>query len=729
MKLLGVRHHGPGCARSLLRLFDDWRPDCVLVEGPPEAEALLGHLAADGLQPPVALLSHALDQPSRACYHPFALFSPEWQALRWAVRAGVVARFIDLPRAIDLALPADELHEPGPDPLQQLAEAAGQPDAELWWNQLVEERGDGDVPFAAIEEAMAALRGELALPLPRREALREAWMRQCLRAAQKEGFERIAVVVGAWHLPALRCDASSAKADAALLKGLEKIKIACTWVPWTHRHLLRASGYGAGIEAPGWWAHLWQHPQPADRAPRWLARVAALLRERDLDCASAQLIDAARLADSLAALRGLPQPGLAELNQACSAVLAMGDDALLRFLHEALVVGEQLGQVPPEVPAVPLQRDLEAAQRRLRLKPEATRKSLDLDLREPAGLERSLLLHRLLLLELPWGEPAQAGRTARGSFHEVWSLQWQPEFALRLIELSRYGATLEQAACARVAERAAALQGLGELASLLERCLLAQLDGAVRCATSALQERAARQGDVPQLLAALPPLAQAQRYGSVRQTDKSLVAEVFDGLLLRAALGLPLAVQQLGDEAAAELLPRLRAAHAAQALRGRDEGSAWAAALRAVAASDGGAHPLLQGLALRLLLDDGELDAAAAALAMALRLSPGGDPGAAAAWLEGFLNGNAAVLLHDARVWQLLDDWLAGLADEHFLRALPLVRRAFSSFAASERRDLGQRAAQGLQAAAPASAETGWGNEARALLPLPLLRQLLGVSA
>ncbi len=729
----GIRHHGPGCARSLLQAFEALRPDCVLVEGPPEAEPLLAHLAQDGLQPPVALLSYCPDAPQRAVYHPFAVFSPEWQALRWAVHAGVPARFIDLPRAHDLADAPEDADaapaEPRPDPLQLLAEAAGHSDAEVWWNQLVEERGDGEAPFAAIQEAMVSLRRELAEPLLPREALREAYMRQCIRTAQKEGFERIAIVVGAWHLGGLQ-EAVTAKADQALLKGLSKVKVACTWVPWTHRHLLRASGYGAGIDSPGWWEHLWLSPAnaPLARATGWLARVARLLRERDIDCSSAHLIEATRLAQSLAVLRGRPQPGLPELSEATRAVMAMGDDTLLQFLREDLIVGERLGQVPPDVPTVPLQRDLEAQQKTLRLKAEATHKALDLDLRQANDLARSQLLHRLHLLGLPWGELSRTGRSARGSFHEVWRLQWQPEFALRLIEASRYGATVDQAATARVAEQCAAQTQLQALAELVDRALLAQLAPAVQCATQALQDRAALSGDVPQLLAALPPLANAFRYGSVRQTDAGLIAHVLDGLVLRAALGLLLATQQLDDTAAEALHGPLRAAHAAIALRDQAETwAAWRQALQALADPHSGAHALLQGLAVRLLLDDGVWAAPEVAQAMGLRLSPGSEPTSAAAWLEGFINRNAAVLLHDATVWQLLDDWLASLSGEHFVRVLPLVRRAFAAFGPSERRDLAQRATQGRQAAtASIATELSWDMD-RATLPLPLLRQILGV--
>ena len=750
MHFFGIRHHGPGCARSLVRAFEDLKPDCVVIEGPPEAEALLGSVLQAGMQPPVALLSYVPDEPGLGVYLPFAEFSPEWQALRWAAEAKVPVRFFDLPMTHSLALEkrrreadeAKELSAPAEpvtpqitpqrrDPLDWLASASGYADGESWWNHMVEERGDGEQLFAAISEAMTTLRNEVSDVEPSaeeagREALREAHMRQTLRTVQKEGHARIAVVCGAWHLSAVQADVT-AKADQALLKGLPKLKVATTWVPWTYRHLTRASGYGAGIASPGWYEHLWlSHASKRPRAIGWLARVARLMRERELDCSSAHLIEAARLADTLAALRDRPAPGLQELHEATRTVLTLGDEAVLHFIHDALVVGDRLGSVPPDVPTVPLQRDVEQAQKTLRLKPEALQKTLDLDLRNANDLARSHLLHRLQLIDLPWGSITTTGHSARGTFHEVWALQWQPEFQLRLIEASRWGQTLVQAATARAAERCASASTLAELSALVDAVLLADLDAAVATATQALEDRAAQTGDSLQLLAALPPLANVFRYGNVRQTDSALIQHVLDALILRGALGLPMACTTLDDAAAETVRGQVLAAHAAIGLRDSEElGTVWRRALGQLATLDS-AHAQLQGLATRLLLDAGAWDAARVALAISLHLSAGTEPAKAAAWLDGFLNRNAVVLLHDDGVWRLVDEWLAGLGDEHFVRVLPLVRRSFSAFAPGERRDLGERAARGVSVAVPMDGPLDW-DEARALLPLPLLRTLMGL--
>src|SRR6202000_2524660 len=205
--------------------------------------------------------------PRVAAFWPFAVFSPEWQALTWAARHQVPARFCDLPAAVMLATPPragqapagrDEggAHgEPREDPLARLAAAAGYDDPERWWDDLVESRLDGGSPFAALTEAMAELRAATPEPPPDeqwQEERREAHMRQALRAALKQTDGPVAVICGAWHAPALAGTLPPAAGDAALLRGMRKRRVSLAWVPWTHSRLATTSGYGAGITSPGW---------------------------------------------------------------------------------------------------------------------------------------------------------------------------------------------------------------------------------------------------------------------------------------------------------------------------------------------------------------------------------------------------------------------------------------------------------------------------------------------
>ncbi|MFF9024115.1 DUF5682 family protein [Streptomyces eurythermus] len=890
--LLGVRHHGPGSARAVRAALEAARPAVVLIEGPPEADPLIPLAADPGLRPPVALLAHAVDEPGRSAFWPFAEFSPEWVAIRWALDHDVPARFIDLPATHTLAWEREEgesgvggheggggdhahgadghasgpdghafdpdghasgpdgrasgfdghafgrdgdasgsdghasspdghasgsdghasgpdghesgadghasgpdNHEPGPadqapgpggrrsgpdeagevrvDPLAVLAEAAGYDDPERWWEDVVEHRGPGAddpfAPFTAVAEAMTALRERYGAG-GHRDLVREAHMRLRLRAARKEFGHAVAVVCGAWHVPALR-EKTTVTADRALLRGLPKVKTDVTWVPWTHRRLARSGGYGAGIDSPGWYGHLFQAPdRPVER---WLTKVAGLLREEDRIVSSAHVIEAVRLAETLAALRGRPLPGLGETTDAVRAVLCEGSDVPLALVHDRLVVGDALGEVPEPAPAVPLQRDLARQQRSLRLKPEALERDLELDLRGDTDAGRSRLLHRLRLLGVGWGEPARS-RGGTGTFRETWRLRWEPELSVRVAEAGVWGTTVQAAARAKAEADAAAARALADVTALAEQCLLAGLPEALPMVMRVLADRAALDTDVGHLAQALPALVRSLRYGDVRGTDTGALAEVAAGLAERVFVGLPPACAALDADAAEEMRAHVDAVHTAVGLlteslatTSGEAGGASTGAERAGGASKGGAPSgggagrvvggglrerwrgvlralslrdtapgVIRGRAVRLLLDDGALRPEEAARLMGLALSPGTPPAAAAAWIEGFAGGGGLLLVHDERLLGLLDTWLTGVPADAFTDVLPLLRRTFAAYESGVRRTLGELVRRGpgdsSGGAAQAAAVPGFAAEpdtARADAVLPALRLLLGLTA
>jgi hypothetical protein len=711
VSVLGIRHHGPGSARSVRGALAALAPDLVLIEGPPEADAIAALAADPEMTPPVALVAYVPDAPARAAIYPFAVFSPEWQALRHAQEREVPVRFIDLPMAHVLAgagATEDEDDDERPhDPLGLLAAAAGYQDAERWWEDLVELRADDEgAAFAAVAEAMAALREETG-PATGREARREAAMRQAIRAADKAGHDRVAVVCGAWHAPVLDpAGFPPASHDAALLRGLPKAKVATTWVPWTHDRLALDSGYGAGVTAPGWYHHLFTAPDAI--LARWLRQAAVLLRAEGHDVSPAAIIEAVRMAEALAALRERPRAGLPELDDAALAVLCGGNPLLIDLLGRRLTVGDVLGAVPAATPMVPVAEDLERRRRALRLRQEVAARELDLDLRRDLDLERSRLLHRLTLLDVPWGRWDPAGaRGARGTFHEIWSLAWDPGLAVRLIDAGRYGRTVAEAATTRAGELAASADGLPELGVLLEACLLADLPEAVRTAMRALDERAAGDGDVGRLMDALGPLARVSRYGDVRRADVSAVTVVVEGLIARVCAGLGPACTALGDEAAATMRGRLDTVQSALAALDREDLRAtWLDALAALAGRDD-VHGLLAGRATRVLLDAGRLQGEEAGRPLSRALSVGEDPARGAAWLEGFLAGSGLLLLHDPPLLALIDAWIARIDPGTFDDLLPLLRRAFAAFPHGERRQIGEAARRIAGGAAPSGPAGG----------------------
>ncbi len=758
MHIFGIRHHGPGCARSLCLALEELQPDIVLVEGPSDAKDVLPLLIHRDMQPPVALLVYAPDKPHLAAYYPFTSFSPEWQALSYALKRAIPARFIDLPQSIQLArrsqeetvgaalVPAPAADEPpntvgavlaparAPriDPIAALAEAAGYSDHDLWWEQQVEQRRDMTDLFASILEAMVAIRSD-APAEDEEEALREAHMRQEIRAAQKEGFQRIAVICGAWHAPVL--EGGSARADAALLKSCTRIKVATTWIPWTNSRLSARSGYGAGINSPGWYEHIWTHTDQV--STRWLTRAAHLLREQGLDASSASVIEAVRLSDALAALRSLSMPGLAELTESIETVLCHGDAAPMSLIREKLEIGERLGQVPAETPAVPLQRHLEERQRALRLKPSAESKKLELDLRNETDRARSQLLHQLRLLNIQWGMP-EAVRGKQGTFHEDWQVQWQVEFSISLIEANIWGNTVDAAATAFVCQQADTLDELPQLTELLDGTILAALPAVIDHLLNEIQKRAAVSADIRHLMDALPPLAKVARYSNVRQTRAEQVQPVIDGLFERIVIGLPGACSSLDDDAAQLMVASIDHVHeSVQLLNDQEQREEWQHTLRTLIERET-IHGFVRGRCCRLLLEQNVLDDDTFQRLTRLALSLATPADQSAAWVEGVLRGSGLLMLHQDNLWKALDRWLSDLAPDTFAALLPILRRAFANFQPPERRKMGEKvkylhqgehSGHGGQRSNGLSHQEESINSERAQKVLPVLAQLMGVKS
>jgi hypothetical protein len=456
-----------------------------------------------------------------------------------------------------------------------------------------------------------------------------------------------------------------------------------------------------------------------------MIRVAQLLRGQDLDASSASVIEAVRLGHSLAALRDRPVPGLSEFNDAVRAVFCFGDDTPMQLIAEKLIVGELLGQVPEATPSLPLQQDLQREQKRLRLPPEATHNIRDLDLRKPNDLDRSRLLHRLRLLDIPWGTIERA--TGKGTFREMWRLQWQPEFSVAVIEANVWGNTVSSAASARARSDADRLQELPALTALVENALLADLPEAIDHIMTRLVQIAALSNDIPHAMEALPALAGVLRYGNVRQTETAMVQKVVNGLVTRIVIGLPNACSALNDEAAEEMYDRLTQVHGALlTLQDAELTSDWNRVLVQLG-NQQDIHGVIAGRCCRLLFEQKLLAADEVERRMGLAIAPAVEPAKSMAWIDGFLRGSGLILLHNEELWQILNAWVCSVKTEIFPQLLPLLRRTFSTFSAPERSQIGSLARRGAGGRSSVSSSADSLDEERARKVLPLVAQILGL--
>ncbi len=751
--LLGIRHHGVGSAKNVRAMLQQIQPDIILVEGPPEMDTVVQWIGAADLQPPVAALCYDEALPQRAAFYPFSGFSPEWQAMLYAHQHKIPVRMMDLPLSIAWQMryaepPADAEVTPDPetveaadfidfmptprDPIAHFAHIAGYKNSELWWEHQFEQQYHADQPathFEAVLLMMQTLRNAgIASSMDAENTHREAYMSQIIRKAQNELYQNIVVVCGAWHAPALLDLKSTEKAHAQILKKLpkSKIKVKATWVPWTNNRLSFASGYGAGITSPGWYHHLWEHPN--DEGQRWLTKVAHLFREKKMDISTAHVIEAFRLTQSLAALRNLPRPGLIEMNEATTTVMCMGDTILLELVHKELIVGNILGNVPEGLPKLPLQADFEDIVRKLRIPLSAEKKEKALNLREENDLKRSIFFYRLQVLGITWARPISSN--SKGTFKEVWELHWNPEMLISLIEMGIWGNTVELAATNFLQDKAKRSLVISELSAMISQAIPAELFTVIEDLLYYINQQATVSSDIAELMAALIPLAELGRYGNVRKSDLEAVNKLIDGLVVRISIGLPNATYGLDDDTAQKMFDLIRKVNdALRVLERADLSEQWHHSLMKIAEKDG-IPPVIAGCTCRLLFDAHKIERSETARQVRLALSYGHLPTFSAAWLEGFLKGSGMILLYDDVLWNLLHTWVAELSEDAFVQLMPIMRRTFSRFETGERKKLGEKAKKGTILFAESNNTEAFDarfDPALAELALPFTAKLLGL--
>ncbi|TVZ92751.1 DUF5682 family protein [Streptomyces sp. BK340] len=711
--LIGVRHHAPSLAAAVPALLEAAKPDVLLVELPAELQDWLPWLAHEETRAPVALAAAPRDGGGGPAFYPFADFSPELVAVRWAARHGVPVLACDLPLA-DRAWGREEPEEPAghgnpavEGSLAGLGAAlrsrlTGRPGDDLW-DRLVEATAPGSTPEALRRAALLtgwALREDAAGSggVPELDLRRERWMRSCLAGATANG-ERAAVVVGAFHAPALLApadDGTSGRPAAAASPWTTSL------IPYTYPLLDERSGYPAGIRDPEWQHRvLGAAGDPAaleDVLTGAAVRVCAELRALGHPSGPPDAREIVRLAGDLARLRGLPAAGRGELVEAVQTVLAQGEPygrgrAVARAMEKVLV-GTRAGRPAPDAPRSGLAPAVEAELAALGLPGPAesgpgTARDLRLDpLRSELDRGRELLLRRLTVCAVPYAEPKEvAGVGGAEALTSRWEVRWTPATAAMLTAAGVRGVTPAQAAEGLLRERRRTEQDEGGPTAAqalhgLEQAAQCGLPGLTDERLDDLAEVLPDSGTLPELLAGLALL---DRLGSGhiaglpadedRTARAASVAELLTAAAVRQVDGLT------GSEDPADAHALLELAHRADLLGGIRLTDALARL-----AADG--SPLMRGAAgaVRVLL--GHEDPRGFGDRVASWVDGACDPGsrsALTARLAGLLTAAGQLLESAAPALEPLLGRVSELSDRDFLDRLPALRGGFDTLSPAAR--------------------------------------------
>jgi Mg-chelatase subunit ChlD len=724
--LIGVRHHAPSLAAAVPALLDEAKPDVLLVELPAEMQDWLPWLGHEETRAPVALAAAPGEGSGGEgpAFYPFADFSPELAAVRWARRHGVPVVACDLPLA-DRAWGEGRLAEArgagGPGLTTVLrARLTGRAGDDLW-DRLVEATAPGSPPEALRRAALLAgwaLRQDAVASgrVPELDLRRERWMRARTAEATARG-QRAALVVGAFHAPALvglavgeeaepATDGTAASPAAGEKAGPSREGTVAVWttslIPYTYALLDERSGYPAGIRDPEWQDMVLRaagDPAALEEAlTRAAVEVCAQLRSLGHPSGPADAREISRLASDLARLRGLPAAGRGELVEAVQTVLAQGEPygrgrAVARAM-ERVLVGTRTGRPAPGAPRSGLAPAVEAETAALGLPgPEASgsgaSRDLRLDpLRSDLDRRRELLLRRLAVCGVPYGEEKEVvGAGGAEALTSRWEVRWTPATAAMLTAAGVRGVTPAQAAEGTLRERRRAERDEGGPTAAQA---LAGLARAAECGLPGLaDERLDEVGEVlppsgtlPELLAGLA-LLDRLRAGHVpglgadeeRTARAAAVAELLTAAAVRQVDGLT------GSEDAADAHALLELAHRADLLGGIRLTDALARL-----AADG--SPLMRGAAgaVRVLL--GQEEARVFGARVASWVDGAADPDSRAeltARLCGLLTAAGPLLEAAPPALEPLLDRVAELPDREFLDRLPALRGGFDTLSPAAR--------------------------------------------
>ena len=575
--IIGVRHHSPACARLVGEHIRRLKPAYVLIEGPADFNSRLDELALPH-RLPIAIYSYLSGEMGvdggevhHGSWSPFAEHSPEWQALCVGRAVGAALRFIDLPawheafadtqnRYADADGEAQECY--ADDYLHHLATVLCVQGHDALWDQLFEDYADLDTLGASMKTHFEHLRNDDpgSVGNQAREAMMARWIAWAM--AQERG--PVLVVCGGYHAPALArlwpdqrqqfvpggaepstpepqlklpessvdVDQDAINLEASDVHRSPSLRYGSFLVPYTFKRLDAFTGYASGMPSPAYYQWVWSHG-PEGAARRVLQGVLTRLREKNLPASTADLMAVLLRTHGLARLRGHRHPLRCDLLDALAGALVK--DALdtplpwsyrgpirpgtVPVLVQAMDVlaGDQVGQLAPGTPQPPLVRALWAELDAAGISITPTVASVELDLLTPLGRARSQLLHRVALLELPGFVRSSGPKLAlSGERKERWALSQPFEQQAALIEAGAWGATLLDAARARLEDSLRHAGGRIEtLAQGLNRAAFAGLHGLSQSVLVDLQAAVAQEPQFEALGPALGMLFTLLRHGQM----------------------------------------------------------------------------------------------------------------------------------------------------------------------------------------------------------------------
>ena len=287
---------------------------------------------------------------------------------------------------------------------------------------------------------------------------------------------------------AFRASASNKFAASGRKKAVKKIKDQDQNVylmPYSMEAADALNGYASGMPYPAFYQKVWdKSAETPDQCYRqtvldFLVSCGKEVRRKEGNLSTYDEICAVRMADGLSALRGKSQPGAYELFDAVLSSYVKGEYTIATntpmLILRKHMTGNAIGKLCDQAHVPPIIQDFEAQCRQFSLKTGSTLETeVTLSLFSSDKHRReSCFFHRMLFLNTYYARrikgPNLQQQKDRNLIREIWRYKWNTQVNAALIDVSVYGATIEEAAGSLVKEDLKKDIGAGACAILLTR--------------------------------------------------------------------------------------------------------------------------------------------------------------------------------------------------------------------------------------------------------------------
>ncbi len=706
---LGIRHLSPNGAYHVRKELEARKPDMILIEGPCDFTPLIPEFSNLNIKPPFAILAYTLEKPIQTILYPMAVYSPEYQAVLWANEAEVSCAFIDLPSHIMLSEKlkrseeAEENKIPHSNDIFSRADIWKQFDEKLngyetFWEQHIEHHPTEY--FSAVSTFGSELRQTEVYHNHNIDysLLRERHMKMQIAEAEKSGKENIVVLVGAYHIDGLQNDELK-PINAKELKSLSTHTTNHTLMPYSYYKLSSQSGYGAGNKAPFYYHMIWdalQNNNLQEVSLRYLTNIAREMRKQGHNASSAQVIEAMQLATSLANLNNRIHPTLADLQDATMTCYGEGQLSSIASARTLTEIGLMMGSLPDGASNTSIQQDFKNQLKELKLERYVDLQSstLDLDLRENLrvkseksaflDLNRSFFFHKLHLLQIPFSSPIHSAQ-ASATFRESWTLQWNTEVEIALIENSLKGETLDLALISSMREKMQT-PTIEVITQNILDSFLCGLSNTFQEFIIILQSATIENTDFIGFINCMNHLTKVIAYGDLRKISTDFLHDILKTLYLKTVL-LAEENSNCQDDKVKDMMKGYDLLQQMSIDFPFIDATLWYETLEHIS-NNLFIHQFLSGYATAILLEQGKLSPEDIEQKISFYFSKGLDGFQTANWLEGFCMKNRYQLLLNLNIWKQFDVYIKTLSLEEFKRVVLFLRRAFANFNSNEKNSI-----------------------------------------